>query len=205
MEPVGGFMTSLLMLHGLTGDASMMMQFAGKICPEGCNLIVPDAPFKHEKRGFCWWQYSDDARGNEVLPEKTLREIQQSIKFLEEILPEEGTVIIGGFSQGAAMAQIMLLSEIANRISGLILLGTRGIKDIHLREGLNKIDPVPVLWMHGKSDEIIPFDDACILPDTLDEEKWNVEKIIHERGHVIPSEHHNRISEFIKQIYSSNS
>ena len=120
-------MHSLLMLHGLTGDSDMMMEFATKICPENCNLIVPDAPFKHEKRGYCWWEYSEG-----VVNEKTRSEIQHSIQFLERVIPKEGKIIIGGFSQGAAMAQIMLLSEIRERISGMILLGTRGINDVHL-------------------------------------------------------------------------
>ena len=197
-------MQTLLMLHGLTGEGDMMMEFAKKICPEGCNLIVPDAPFKHERRGYCWWEYSDKLRKEGVIAEKTLTEIYQSIHFLENIVPEEGKIIIGGFSQGAAMAQIMLLSKINKRISGMVLLGTRGIKDVHLREGLRNIDPVPVLWMHGKSDEIIPFNEAITLPNTMSEENWNVKKIVHERGHVIPSGHHVTITNFVKEIYSNN-
>ena len=96
MGSLGEKMQSLLMLHGLTGNASMMMQFAEKICPDNCNLIVPNAPFEHKKRGFCWWDYSDDSKDNDILPEKTLREIQESIKFLEDVVPTEGQIIIGG-------------------------------------------------------------------------------------------------------------
>tara|TARA_B100000945_G_C20191790_1_gene507226 strand:- start:40 stop:621 length:582 start_codon:yes stop_codon:yes gene_type:complete len=192
------------MLHGLTGDGNMMMEFAKKICPKDCNLVVPDAPFKHEKRGYCWWEYSEELRKKGVVNEKALAEIQHSINFLENVVPEKGEIIIGGFSQGAAMAQIMLLSEIKKRISGMILLGTRGIKDVHLREGLGNIDPVPVLWMHGKSDEIIPFEEALILPETMLEENWDVKQIIHNRGHVIPSEYHLEVADFVEEIYSNN-
>jgi len=187
------------MLHGLTGDSDMMMEFATKICPENCNLIVPDAPFKHEKRGYCWWEYSEG-----VVNEKTRSEIQHSIQFLERVIPKEGKIIIGGFSQGAAMAQIMLLSEIRERISGMILLGTRGINDVHLREGLRSIDPVPVLWMHGKRDEIIPFNEAINLPETMLEENWKVKQIVHERGHAIPSGHHATVTNFVREIYLHN-
>jgi len=31
------------MMHGMTGDASMMRPFAEKILPEGWTLIVPEA------------------------------------------------------------------------------------------------------------------------------------------------------------------
>ena len=35
------------MMHGMTGDASMMRPFAEKILPEGWTLLVPEARYKH--------------------------------------------------------------------------------------------------------------------------------------------------------------
>ena len=201
MGSVGETMHSLLMLHGLTGNANMMENFAKKICPDECDLIIPDAPFKHEKRGYCWWEYSDEFRRKGILPEKTLREIQQSTKFIEKSIPSDGKIIVGGFSQGAAMAQIMLLSGIADRISGLILLGTRAIIETKLRGALKIMKPIPILWMHGKNDEIIPFNEAVTLAEILEDENWDVTRIIHEKGHVIPLEHHDDIAKFIKGIF----
>lgn len=34
-------MPTLIMMHGMTGDASMMRPFAEKILPEGWTLLVP--------------------------------------------------------------------------------------------------------------------------------------------------------------------
>ena len=61
---------TLVMLHGLTGSAKLMYPFAKKICPNGCELYIPDAPFKHEKTGFCWWDYTADSKAQ---PQKITR------------------------------------------------------------------------------------------------------------------------------------
>jgi len=200
---------TLLMLHGLTGTSKMIEQFAKKINPEGCNLVVPDGTFKHEERGFCWWNYSLEHHKNKSnkikVTDKLLREVQESITYLIEKLPETGDIIIGGFSQGAAMAQIMLLSKISSRISGLILLGTRSIEENKLREALTKSKPVPVLWMHGTGDELIKFEEAIELVNIFEEEGWEVTKIKHEKGHIIPLEHHNKVIDFVNKVYSNNS
>ena len=36
-------MPTLIMMHGMTGDASMMRPFAEKVLPEGWTLLVPQA------------------------------------------------------------------------------------------------------------------------------------------------------------------
>jgi hypothetical protein len=40
-------MPTLVMMHGMTGDASMMRPFAEKVLPEGWTLIVPEARYMH--------------------------------------------------------------------------------------------------------------------------------------------------------------
>ena len=198
---------TLVMLHGLTGSQSLMLPFASKICPDGCELFVPDAPFKHEKRGFCWWNYKSDTKVKPQkikITEKLLVEIQKSIDYLVENIPKEGKVILGGFSQGAVMAQIMLLSSISKRISGLVLLGTRSIEERRLRDALKSLKPIPVLWMHGLKDEIIDFDDSIDLANIIEDEGWNVTKIIHEKGHVIPLGEHKKIIDFVNEIFLDN-
>ena len=199
---------TLLMLHGLTGTAEMMEQFANKISPDNCNLVIPNGTFKHEDRGYCWWHYKIKSNGKKdhkvKLTDKLLREIHESINYLIDTLPPDDKIIIGGFSQGGARAQIMLLSEISHRISGLILLGTRPIEEDKLREALNNLNPIPVLWMHGLEDEIIAFDDSSELVKILEEEGWEVTKIVHKKGHMIPLKLHDDVKNFVQDIFSDN-
>lgn len=200
---------TLLMLHGLTGTAEMIEQFAKKISPKNCNLVVPNGTYKHEERGFCWWHYSVEHHKNKdnkiMITDKLLREVQKSINYLTEMLPKDGKIILGGFSQGGAMAQIMLLSQISTRISGLVLLGTRSIEEQKLRKTLRKLKPIPVLWMHGLSDEIIKYEESIELVNIFEDEGWDVVKITHKKGHVIPLELHEDVKKFIQEAYSNNS
>lgn len=194
---------TLMMLHGLTGSADLMEPFAKKICPDNFNLVIPNGTFSHESKGFCWWQYkiNEDYKSKHDLKitEKMLNEIYSSINYLNAMLPESGEIIIGGFSQGGVMAQIMLLSEISNRISGLILLGTRAMDNEKLREALRKLTPFPVLWLHGYSDDIIKYEDSKNLVKIFEEEGWNVNQINHKKGHMIPLETHQDIIDFITE------
>ena len=200
---------TLLMLHGLTGTAEMIEQFAKKISPEHCNLVVPNGTYKHEERGFCWWHYSIEHHKNKdnkiMITDKLLREVQKSINYLTERSPKDGKIILGGFSQGGAMAQIMLLSQISTRISGLVLLGTRSIEEQKLRKTLRKLKPIPVLWMHGLSDEIIKYEESIELVNIFEDEGWDVVKITHKKGHVIPLELHEDVKKFIQEVFSNNS
>ena len=79
---------TLVMLHGLTGSAKLMYQFAEKICPHGCNLYIPDAPFKHEKTGFCWWEYTTDSK----LKPQNIRISTKSVSYTHLTLPTKRIV-----------------------------------------------------------------------------------------------------------------
>ena len=106
------------MMHGMTGDASMMRPFAEKILPEGWTLLVPEARYKHPVRGFTWWRYEDfdaDATRRMMLSRKELMDVDSSLSQLEKLIAEEapmGPLVVGGFSQGGAMAQELSLIHI---------------------------------------------------------------------------------------------
>ncbi|MGY8746359.1 MAG: alpha/beta hydrolase, partial [Candidatus Poseidoniales archaeon] len=124
-------MPTLIMLHGMTGDASMMRPFAEKILPEGWTLIVPEARYSHPRRGRTWWRYEDedaDAIRRMTLSRRELIDVDSSLSQLEQLIAEHaplGPLVVGGFSQGGAMAQEMLQLPLADRIVGVVAMGTR--------------------------------------------------------------------------------
>ena len=103
-------MPTLIMMHGMTGDASMMRPFAEKILPEGWTLLVPQARYKHPSRGFTWWRYENfdaDVTRRMNLSRKELIDVDASLSQLEHLIGTEaplGPLVVGGFSQGGAMA-----------------------------------------------------------------------------------------------------
>ena len=113
------------MMHGMTGNADMMRPFAEKVLPEGWTLIVPQARYMHPRRGRTWWRYEDedaDATRRMNLSRRELIDVDSSLSQLEQIISERaplGPLVVGGFSQGGAMAQEMLQLPLADRIVGV--------------------------------------------------------------------------------------
>ena len=159
-------MPTLIMMHGMTGDASMMRPFAEKILPEGWTLLVPQARYKHPSRGFTWWRYENfdaDVTRRMNLSRKELIDVDASLSQLEHLIGTEaplGPLVIGGFSQGGAMAQELLHLPIADRIQGLVCIGTRLVRPMELRLRLPELDSKRLFWMHGEKDIRVPIEDG---------------------------------------------
>ena len=150
----------------MTGTAEMMRPFAEKILPEGWTLLVPDARFSHPKRGKTWWRYEDedpDVTRRLQLSRRELMDVDSSLSQLEKLISEEaplGPLVVGGFSQGGAMAQEMLQLPLADRIIGLVALGTRLVRPMELRLRLEELDSKHMFWMHGVRDIRVPIEDG---------------------------------------------
>ena len=196
-------MPTLIMMHGMTGDASMMRPFAEKILPEGWTLIVPEARYNHPMRGLTWWRYEDydiDATRRLNLSRRELIAVDSSLSQLEKIISEQaplGPLVVGGFSQGGAMAQELMHLPIADRIVGIICIGTRLVRPMELRMRLQELDPKRMFWMHGEKDVRVPIEDGWAVANLFEAGGWSVELIEHNKGHMIPLEHHDSIKEWL--------
>jgi len=186
------------MMHGMTGTATMMRPFAEKILPEGWDLIVPEAQFEHPKRGFTWWRYEGgDNPNRRVLSSTELSDVDSSLLKLIELIPLDN-VVLGGFSQGGAMAQELLQFDID--VLGIIAMGTRVVRPLELRQRLQEIPKSKLLWMHGETDHRVSLEAGLEIPQIFEEAEWNVEKIQHSKGHMIPVEFHNSIRNWLINI-----
>jgi predicted esterase len=191
-------------MHGMTGDASMMRPFAEKICPEGWTLLIPEGRFLHPTRGRTWWRYEDydaDTTRRSNLSRIELIDVDSSLSQLEKLISQNaplGPLVIGGFSQGGAMAQEILQLPIADRIVGLICIGTRLVRPMELRIRLEELDRKRLFWMHGERDIRVPIEDGWAVAHLFETAGWAVELVEHKKGHMIPIEHHNEITEWLK-------
>jgi predicted esterase len=197
-------MPTLILMHGMSGDASMMRPFAEKICPEGWTLLIPEGRFPHPTRGRTWWRYEDydaDTTRRSNLSRIELIDVDSSLSQLEKLISQNaplGPLVIGGFSQGGAMAQEILQLPIADRIVGLICIGTRLVRPMELRIRLEELDRKRLFWMHGERDIRVPIEDGWAVAHLFETAGWAVELVEHKKGHMIPIEHHNEITEWLK-------
>jgi len=197
-------MPTLILMHGMTGNEEMMRPFAEKVCPEGWTLLVPEGRFTHPTRGRTWWRYEDydsDTTRRANLSKIELIDVDSSLSQLEELISKNaplGPLVVGGFSQGGAMAQELLQLPIADRIVGLICIGTRLIRPMELRMRLDELDKKRLFWMHGERDVRVPIEDGWAVAHLFETAGWAVELVEHNKGHMIPIEHHDELTEWLK-------
>ena len=184
MEPLDDNMSgTFVMMHGMTGTSAKMQPLAKQLVPEGWTILCPEAKIPHPTRGgFAWWLRSDNP--TEPLNEESLRQVDDSISRVVSEIPD-GPIIIGGFSQGAAIASAMLEHEIQNRIVGLVLLGTKTVRPEKLREILPSIRSRKVAWMHGSRDHLVPLEQGLEHLEIFEQAGWDVIILEHDKGHMV--------------------
>ena len=190
----------------MTGTAEMMRPFAEKILPDGWTLLVPDARFSHPTRVNTWLRYEDDdpdVTRRLQLSRRELMDVDSSLSQLEKLISEEaplGPLVVGGFSQGGVMAQEMLQLPLADRIIGLVALGTRLVRPMELRIRLEELDSKHMFWMHGVRDVRVPIEDGWAVAHLFEGAGWPVELVEHRKGHMIPTEHHEILKNWLENL-----
>ncbi|MBU03993.1 MAG: hypothetical protein CMA58_03320 [Euryarchaeota archaeon] len=179
---------TLVMLHGMTGTSNKMLPLANKLVPSNWELFCPEAIIPHPTRGgFAWWlrdEFNDPSGPLNPLDEKSMEQARDSVTRVIEEIPE-GPLIIGGFSQGGAIASLMLERSIQDRIVGLILIGTKTINPDGLISAVSKIWPRPVVWMHGEKDHLVPISVGEEHVRIFEDAFWPVTRIKHHKGHMV--------------------
>ena len=174
---------TFVMMHGMTGTSAKMLPLARQLVPEGWDIICPEAKIPHPTRGgYAWWLRSDNP--TEPLDDESLSQVNESISRVISEIPD-GPIIIGGFSQGAAIASAILEYDIQTRIVGLVLLGTKTVRPDKLREILPFMKARKVVWMHGSRDHLVPLEQGIKHIEIFEEADWEVTKLQHEKGHMV--------------------
>ena len=174
---------TFVMMHGMTGTSAKMEPLAKQLVPDGWDIFCPEAKIPHPTRGgFAWWLRSEDP--TEPLGPNALLEVKNSVLDVISEIPD-GPIIVGGFSQGAAIASAMLEYDIQSRIKGLVLLGTKTVRPEELREILPFLKPRKVVWMHGSRDHLVPMEQGIEHIEIFEQADWEVTKLEHEKGHMV--------------------
>jgi len=189
---------TLVMMHGMTGTSEMMQPFAEKILPDGWDLVVPQAQFEHPNRGYTWWRYEGpDQPGRRILSARELSDVDSSLLTLSKLLPND-ELVLGGFSQGGAMAQELLQFDL--RIIGIITIATRAVRPMELRQRLSEIEKSKILWMHGEEDHRVSLEAGLEIAEIFSESGWDLTQVQHPKGHMIPIEFHFLIKEWLQKL-----
>jgi len=149
------------MLHGYTGDENSMWVFA-KDLPNYFWVIAPRAPHPSEMTGYSWRPPQPGSFGRPSL-EQLIPAAEALIRLVDEyqlsVGIEAATFDVMGFSQGAAMSNVLafLYPERVRKIgilAGFVPGGLEEYASTHPLEGKS------VFVTHGTKDEMVPIDRA---------------------------------------------
>ena len=194
-------MPTLVMMHGLTGTAEMIRPLAESLLAPKMCLILPQALIPHPNRGFAWWLR--DAPPTDPLDDASIQQVQDSVEMIVDLILRQAPdddIILGGFSQGAAMAlEVMQHPSIRYSVKGLILISGKVLRYQNVAKHLQDY-PVPAVWMHGNRDEMVPMHQGIEVYDVLNEASCPLLELRHEKGHMVELSQKAKIVDWVSAV-----
>ncbi|CAK0857472.1 unnamed protein product, partial [Prorocentrum cordatum] len=170
---------TLLFLHsGSNGPADVFYyvpHLFGQVRPQDVRVVAPCSPRRRLSWGGqfcnCWYEYTTDrlrlgGEQDAVSWAHFIEQRRRLLRLLEDEhrrLPPGGRIVLGGLSQGAALALDLVLHapEHVDSIAGCFC--TRGMMqsetlwDLTEESVARRAGSCPVLVFHGRSDAIVPW------------------------------------------------
>jgi thioredoxin 1 len=180
----------LLLLHGFGADERDLGGLLGYLDPDGrFAAVMPRGPLAAPP-GFSWYDITNDD------PEQVVASFADSVAAVDDLLDaacaEHGfarsEAVVGGFSQGAAVALALALDRSEReRPAGVLAMSPA------LRQGMFGVDvdgarDVPVLLQHGTADPMVPVAGTRNLAEALASAGLPVELHDYPMGHEVTLE-----------------
>jgi phospholipase/carboxylesterase len=152
-EPEG----ALVFLHGYYGLPDDFLPLLDKLDPRRrLHGFLPEAPVEVAEGRTAWW-VDDDGR-----PEL---QVAPAARWLSSLPFPPGRIVVGGWSQGAAVAYALALGAGRPRPAGVLALGGT----LFERPELDLARPLPpVAIAHGRRDDVVPVESARRARDVLE-------------------------------------
>ncbi|THW06835.1 alpha/beta-hydrolase [Aureobasidium pullulans] len=175
-DPAHG--AAIIFLHGLDDDAMGWENIATQF-HDGNKLpymqwVFPNAPHNMDARQNAWYTPSSlnppPAGRPELAPDEDEEGLIKSVKYVESLLDDltsrgipPNRIVLGGFSQGCALALLTeLTSSYAGKLAGIVgLMGylplPETIQKLRTEAGLpHVVGHVPMFLGRGESDRLVP-------------------------------------------------
>ena len=188
----------LLLIHGWTGDENSMWVFS-KDLPSNYWMVAPRAPHSAQPFGYSWRPHQPETHGRPSL--ETLKPAaDELISFVDEYSSLVGVDAdqfnVMGFSQGAAMANVLALLyphriHKAGILAGFVPSGLEEVIATHPLAGK------PFFVAHGTFDELVPIDRARASIELLEQAGAQITYCEDEVGHKVSANCLRALKEFL--------
>ena len=159
----------LLLLHGVGSHEDDLFGLAAWLDPR-YTIVSPRAPLRHGS-GWGWYPVAFLESGIEFDEEIAFESAETLERFIVECHAAYGTdparMVLMGFSQGAAMALLLLLTR-PECLSGAVLMSGRLIPEAAARAAhYMELVAKPVFVAHGLYDSVLPIDQGRAIQAEL--------------------------------------
>ena len=164
----------LLLVHGLGADERDLGGLLPYLDPEGRFLaVLPRGPVAAPP-GFAWYGLESVQVSGATADATFLSSLQELDDLLDQVCAEQGKerseAVVGGFSQGAALALALGLRQSDRPHPAAILALSTYLPEV---DGLvydwDAAPSIPVLLQHGTDDPLIPIERGRDAAQTLEE------------------------------------
>jgi phospholipase/carboxylesterase len=177
----------LLVIHGFSANEFHLAAYGPLIDPEARFLVAaPRGPLGVPPDGAAWWDIDSETFERDYsLFTPSLRALDRSIdRLCEQRGFRREQAVIGGFSQGAALALALAFRRGAAPVAGVVCLSGFLVEDPPVVDwDLESNRSVPVFVGHGTEDPFIGIKDFRHTVEVLSEAGVSVE------SHTFPMAH----------------
>jgi len=194
LNPAGEPVASIIILHGLGADGADFLSFGDQIDLSSVGpvrYVLPRAPVRPVtiNNGYkmrAWY----DVLGQQIDRREDEAGLRASMRETHALIDRErargvaaSRIVLGGFSQGCAMALLAGL-RYPERLAGLVCMsGYLPLAGSTAAERHDANALVPIFMAHGQRDAMIPIDRATASRDALTKLGYSVQ------WHEYPMEH----------------
>lgn len=217
----------VVLCHGFGAPGDDLAAFGPELqraVPElarSARIVFPEGPLSLDSLGWgdsrAWWMI-DMAKLQLAIHTGQVRDLRrdqpagmaeardQMVQLLTELQQETqlpwSRFVLGGFSQGA-MLTVEVLRHLPEKIGGAILFSGTLINEAEWSAPSTKLDQLPIVQSHGRSDVILPFSLATELCGLLEAQGANVNFIEFGGGHGVPQPAFQGATELLQSLLQS--
>ena len=192
---------ALICLHGWGANQHDLIPLAQSLKLPNLHCFFPNAPFDVPGtggKGKGWFSFPPTDKSQEER-----RESMEKLKTLLKKVSEQGfnysSIIIMGFSQGAAMALDLMLN-IEHRVGAVIALSGFLMKEGDVQSQSKSPIKTPVFAAHGLYDPILPFEQSKRSLQALKDAGFDLTWREYQMAHEIVPEEVDAIKDFLSSI-----
>jgi phospholipase/carboxylesterase len=198
---------TIVLLHGWGANYQDLLSLAPYLDLPDTQFVFPNAPFDHPygPSGRMWYDFPSDYSfigSAEFGDRPDLTSSRQQLTELLAELPDHTGIplsetILGGFSQGGAMTL-----DVGLNLPLKALMVLSGYVHTPLKSTL--AEPMPVLLVHGRQDQVVPIQAAQQANSQLQALGVPVKYLEFNMGHEIQPVVLEQIQAFVKQTFTDS-